>query len=100
MGRLFRQTHAICLLGVKGKIYSKLQNKSQRSVCFDTSKKHSAKTEILQDRLNIMFPDTMDVGLNRLELFARRQKPGWICVGNEMPLAEDVFDSVKRLKSL
>jgi N6-adenosine-specific RNA methylase IME4 len=95
MGRLFRQTHEICLIGVRGKIYSKLKNKSQRSVCFDAPKKHSTKTEYLQDRLEIMFGD-----VNYLELFARRQRPGWECVGNEMTLSEDIFDSIKRLKGL
>ncbi len=94
MGRLFRQTHEICLLGVKGKVYSKLENKSQRSVCFDTPKKHSTKTEILQDRLDIMFPKGV-----KLEMFGRRERSGWTVVGNECPssLGEDIFDSIKRL---
>ena len=58
MGRLFRQTHEICLLGVKGKhIYKQLKNKSQRSVHFAPNLEHSAKPPILQDRLELMFPD-------------------------------------------
>lgn len=97
MGRLFRQTHEICLLGVRGKPYEKLKNKSQRSVHFDTNKKHSAKPEILQDRLAVMFPDA-----KKLEMFARRSKEGWTCVGLECPdsLGEDIRISLDRLLKL
>lgn len=97
MGRLFRQTHEVCLLGVRGKIYDKLMNKSQRSVHFDINQKHSAKPEILQDRLEIMFPNTA-----KLEMFARRDKNNWMCVGNECPssINEDIRDSIDRLIKL
>jgi len=97
MGRLFRQTHEICLLGVKGKVYDKLKNKSQRSVCFDVPLKHSAKTEFLQDRLDLMFG-----GVKKLELFGRRARSGWTVVGNECPtsMGEDIFASIERLKAL
>jgi N6-adenosine-specific RNA methylase IME4 len=99
MGHLFRQTHEICLIGVKGKIYNKLKNKSQRSVCLDVSLKHSAKTEILQDRLDLMFPEE-----SKLEMFARRQRQGWTCIGNEVDgpdsNGEDIFVSIEALKNL
>lgn len=99
MGRLFRNCHEICLVGVKGKIYDKLKNKSQRTVCLDVNTKHSAKTEILQDRLDIMFPEEL-----KLEMFARRIRQGWTCVGNEVDgigsKGEDIFDSIQRLKNL
>jgi len=91
MGRLFRQTHEICLIGVKGSPYKHLKNKSQRSICFDTNLKHSKKTEILQDRLEIMFPNQPS-----LEMFGRRTREKWVVVGNEIE-GEDIFDSIKRL---
>jgi len=100
MGRLFRQTHEIALVGKRGKPYGSLENKSQRSVIvsetdvvFDPNFKHSEKPEGLQDRLDIMFPDA-----KKVELFARRQRPGWLCLGNEMPGKEDIRDSIKRIK--
>ncbi len=95
MGRTFRQTHEICLIGTRGKIYTKLKDKSQRSVLFDVNLKHSAKPEGLQDRLELMFPDT-----KKLEMFARRKRYSWSCVGNECPdsIGEDIRDSIKRLK--
>lgn len=96
MGRLFRQTHEVCLLGTRGKIYSKLKNKSQRSVHFYPATDHSTKPEGLQDMLDIMFPDS-----KRLEMFARRQRKNWICVGNALrtTFGEDIRLSIDKLKA-
>jgi N6-adenosine-specific RNA methylase IME4 len=94
MGRLFRQTHEICLVGTSNnKIYQQLQNKSQRSVSLAPNLKHSAKPEALQDSLEMMFPNA-----NKLELFARRQRPNWTCLGNEVCQGEDIRDSLIKLK--
>ena len=95
MGRLFRQTHEIALVGVRGKAYTYLENKSQRSVMFGENIKHSAKPEELQDRLDLMFPTA-----SKIELFARRERSGWETAGNECPSSkgEDIRDSIKRLK--
>lgn len=95
MGRLFRQSHEIALIGIKGKIYSKLKNKSQRSVIFGINFRHSQKPEVLQDKLELMFP-SVD-GNKYLELFARRARPGWTCLGNEVPPNEDIRDSINKL---
>jgi N6-adenosine-specific RNA methylase IME4 len=97
MGRLFRQTHELALIGVRGKIYNHLENKSQRSVHFFPATKHSVKPELLQDMLEKMFPKTE---CNKLELFARRQKRGWYCLGNEvlMSKGEDIRKSLSKLK--
>ncbi len=93
MGRLFRQTHEICLIGTSnGKIYQKLKNKSRRSVSFAPNLKHSSKPEDLQDSLDIMFPRG-----NRLELFARRHRTGWLCLGDEVCNGEDIRDSLAKL---
>lgn len=93
MGRLFRQTHEICLIGTNNNaIYKKLQNKSQRSVSFAENLKHSAKPEHLQNSLDLMFPTA-----EKLELFARRIRPGWTCLGNEICNGEDIRDSLKKL---
>ncbi len=91
MGRLFRQTHEVCLIGTRGKINSKLSNKSQRSVCFAENLRHSAKPEHLQDSLETMFPKT-----RKLELFARRLRPGWTCLGNEID-GKDIRDALAAL---
>lgn len=93
MGRLFRQTHEICLIGTSNnKIYKILKNKSQRSVSLAPNLKHSAKPENLQDSLDIMFPKG-----NRIELFARRLRNNWVCLGNEVCKGEDIRDSLAKL---
>lgn len=95
MGHLFRSCHELVLIGVRGSLYSKMKDKSQRSVFMAPNAKHSAKPEILQDKLDSIFPD-----LSKIELFSRRQRPGWVCVGNEAPMSkdEDIFNSIKKLK--
>ena len=93
MGRLFRQTHEICLVGTSNnKIYKLLANKSQRSVSFGENLRHSAKPEHLQNSLEIMFPTAQ-----KLELFARRIRPGWTCLGNEICNGEDIRVSLSKL---
>jgi N6-adenosine-specific RNA methylase IME4 len=95
LGRLFRQVHEICLIGINNtKIYTKLQNKSQRSVCFAENTGHSTKPENLQDSLELMFPD---ISINKIELFARRERKGWVVLGNEVGSKEDIRVSLKRL---
>ena len=92
MGRLFRQTHEMCLIGINdNSIYKHLKNKSQRSVSFASNMKHSQKPNSLQESLELMFPDA-----NKIELFARKQRQGWTCLGNEVCNGEDINDSVER----
>lgn len=91
MGRLFRQTHEICLIGTRGKIHSQLANKSQRSVSFAENLRHSAKPDDLQESLETMFPKS-----RKLELFARRLRPGWTCLGNEID-GKDIYDALAEL---
>jgi N6-adenosine-specific RNA methylase IME4 len=93
MGRLFRQTHEICLVGTSSnQVYKHLDNKSQRSVSFGENLRHSAKPEHLQDSLELMFPKAQ-----KLELFARRHRPGWTCLGNEICNGEDIRISLGKL---
>ena len=93
MGRLGRNCHEIVLIGVRGKIYDKLEDKSQRTVFFASNLKHSQKPEILQDKLEVMFPTTVG---KRLEIFARRERAGWNCLGNEID-GKDIRDSLKEM---
>lgn len=94
LGHLFRQSHEICLIGVNNnKIYSKLENRSQRSVCFEENKGHSIKPDILQDQLEIMFPDK---SIKKCEIFARRQRKGWVCLGNEIN-GQDIRVSLQKI---
>jgi len=99
LGRLFRQTHELALIGVRGKIYRHLANKSQRSVHFFPATKHSVKPDSLHNMLEKMFPGEEH---RKIELFARRDKDGWITAGNENPstIGEDIRVSIDRLKNM
>lgn len=91
MGRLFRQCHEIALIGTTGKVYSSLENKSQRSVLFDLNARHSQKPELLQDRLELMFPKA-----NKLEIFGRRPRKNWTVIGDGVT-EKDVTISLQEL---
>ena len=99
LGRLFRQSHELVLIGVRGKVYSHLANKSQRSVHFFPATKHSTKPDLLQNMIQEMFPGAEH---QKLEMFARRDKAGWTCVGLEVPSTpgEDIRASIDRLKNI
>jgi N6-adenosine-specific RNA methylase IME4 len=95
MGRLFRQSHEIALIGTSGKsVYPLLRNKGQRSVAFDLNLGHSCKPSTLQKRLELMFPTA-----DRLELFARRQLPGWTCLGDGID-GKDIVTAIQELAAL
>lgn len=92
MGRLFRQSHEIALIGTSGKsVYPLLEDHSQRSVAFDLNEGHSIKPGTLQDRLVTMFPQA-----DRLEMFARRQRSGWTCAGNGID-GKDISQAIQEL---
>lgn len=92
MGRLFRQSHEIALIGTSGKsVYPWLDDHSQRSVAFDLNQGHSIKPSTLQNRLDKMFPDT-----DRLEMFARRQRKGWVCAGDAID-GKDITQAIQDL---
>lgn len=101
MGRIFRQTHEIALIGIKGEISKFIENKSQRSVFLGPIGEHSEKPEALQDSLDLLIPPK-DNEYDRIELFARRHRKGWVCIGNEAPMTlnEDIYDSVERIKKM
>lgn len=54
---------------------------------------HSEKPEALQDLIDEMLPGP------RLELFARRVRPGWVGVGNEID-GRDIVDALADLRRL
>lgn len=91
MGHLFRQSHELALLGVIGKPLRSIENRGQRSACLAINKGHSIKPEALQDSIDLMFPRAA-----KLELFARRQRPDWTCLGDELD-GLDIRDTLPAL---
>jgi len=84
MGRVVRAEHEICLIAMRGRPIVK--SHSVRST-FVTDVdlegisaivgKHSAKPETFYGIIETLFDGPY------CELFARRQRPGWTCLGNE-----------------
>lgn len=79
MGRLFRQCHELALIGTRGSPYSSLRSRSERSVVSALHAGHSVKPDALHESLERMFPEA-----RKLELFARRSRAGWTCLGNKI----------------
>lgn len=67
----------LVLFGKKGKPIRKAKNIKQ--IIFHPRTTHSKKPEEIQDRIEQLIE-----GKNRLELFARRQREDWVCLGNEI----------------
>lgn len=92
MGRLFRQSHELALIGTSGdSVYPFLDDRSQRSVAFDLNQGHSIKPGTLQSRLEKMFPSQP-----MLEMFARRQRKGWTCLGDAID-GQDIRTAIHNL---
>ncbi len=86
MGRTLRMEHETCLVGTRGR--PKPISHSVRSTFEAKTGRHSEK------------PDEFYAIVERLcegpyvELFARRQRPGWTCLGNELtpPIAHGISE--------
>jgi N6-adenosine-specific RNA methylase IME4 len=76
------------LLGVRGRMRPDVRLISQ--IIAAPPGKHSAKPEEMQDRIELMYPDA-----KKIELFARRVRPGWICLGNEIT-GRDIREDLRR----
>ncbi len=79
MGRIVRASHEVCVVATRGKVTPKVR--TVRSVFEATVGIHSEKPEVFFDIVEELFDGPY------LELFARRQRPGWTCLGDQMPPA-------------
>jgi N6-adenosine-specific RNA methylase IME4 len=78
LGHYFRNTSEHALIGVRGKCVPAW--KKERNVELNPALPHSQKPPGLQMALERMYENA-----RRLELFARRDLPGWTCTGLECP---------------
>jgi N6-adenosine-specific RNA methylase IME4 len=99
MGHLFRNTHELCIIGINNTgLYKKLANRSQRTVSLAPNDGHSIKPEHLQDSLELMFPQSGNQDDPQyLELFARRKRKNWVCLGNAID-GKDIRKALIELK--
>ena len=87
-------THTSCefvLVGKRGKIPRPYHPASVRQFHQEKRGEHSNKPEEIQSRIEAMFP-----GHNLLELFARRKREPWTCIGNEIT-GRDIRDDLDDL---
>jgi len=79
MGYYARQRHELLLIGSKGEIPTPEGPDRPDSVIEAPREEHSKKPDITYDLIEKMYPE-----LERIELFARQQHPGWDVWGNEV----------------
>lgn len=76
MGRTVRAAHETCVVATRGKV--KPLHMSQRSIFFAPVGRHSQKPDEFYRIAAELFAGP------RLELFARRNREGWTCVGDDL----------------
>lgn len=79
MGRAVRNCHEVCLIAKRGKPVR--LSASVPSVFMAPRRKHSEKPDAFYEAIESFAPGP------RVELFARRTRPGWTCLGNEVEAA-------------
>lgn len=87
MGRYGRGAHETCIIGVRGRpaVLFEKSDHSLRSVFDGIVGEHSQKPEEFYARVERFHPGPY------IELFARKRRPGWVCMGNEVeeePIAQ------------
>lgn len=76
MGRTTRASHEVCLIATRGR--PALLDRSVRSVFVARAGEHSRKPERFYRLVERLSPGPY------VELFARRRRPGWECLGDEV----------------
>lgn len=76
MGRYVRNEHETCLIATRGRATPVVRN--VRSTFSAPVGVHSAKPDEFYRIVETMYPG------NRLELFARRERSGWKCIGDQL----------------
>lgn len=84
MGYWFRQQHEFLLLGTKGQPGTPEPAQRPSSVMEAPRGEHSSKPDDIYKTIESMFPHLT----RRLEMFARRQREGWLVWGNDAEVQE------------
>lgn len=79
MGYYNRQRHELLLVAIKGNIPVPAPENRFDSVIESPREEHSKKPDRLYDMIEQMYPD-----FRKVELFARKEQPGWAVWGNEV----------------
>jgi site-specific DNA-methyltransferase (adenine-specific) len=85
-GAYTRPSVELCLLATRGKTLKPARH-DVLQVIHAPRGKHSEKPEAVARRIERLYS-----GVRKIELFARRERPGWTCVGHELTGHEIVED--------
>ena len=92
MGRWFWINHEILLLGTRGNVPAPAPGTQWPSIIKAPVGEHSAKPDIFYELIEAYFPS-----LPKIELTARRARPGWVRWGYEAPEQEAVAETAARI---
>jgi N6-adenosine-specific RNA methylase IME4 len=84
MGRYVRAAHETVIVAVRGRPAPYVKSRSVRSVFFANVTRHSSKPSAFYELV-----ESLVLG-PYAELFARVERPGWSCWGNEIAMAAPV----------
>jgi N6-adenosine-specific RNA methylase IME4 len=79
-GYWLRNQHELLLIGVRGMVPAPAQGDQFPSLITAPRGRHSEKPDKFAEMIEAMFPS-----LPKLEMFARKARPGWDSWGNEAP---------------
>jgi N6-adenosine-specific RNA methylase IME4 len=79
LGYWWRQQHELLLLGIRGRMRAPPPGARLPSVIYAPRRQHSEKPDAVAHMLEVMFP-----AARKLELFARKRRPGWTSWGDEL----------------
>ncbi len=85
-GYYTRANPELVLIGTRGKILKRL-DKSVRNLVIEPIGKHSEKPEEVQNRIEQLYGKKY----NMLELFARRKRKHWTCIGSDLDMTVESF---------
>ena len=83
LGFWFRNRHEILIVAVKGSVPAPAHGTQSSSIIEAPRGRHSEKPVVFYELIEGYFPS-----LPKIELFARSQREGWDCWGNEAPALE------------
>jgi N6-adenosine-specific RNA methylase IME4 len=78
MGRYTRADREACIIATRGRAASLIQDHGVRSSFFAPVGEHSAKPDAFYEIVERLAPGPW------VEIFARRSRPNWTCIGNEL----------------
>jgi N6-adenosine-specific RNA methylase IME4 len=91
LGHWTRANAELCLIATKGR--PRRISKAVHSIVDTPIEAHSRKPDVVRGRIVELMGDVA-----RIELFAREQHEGWVCLGNEID-GKDIRDALEEVRN-